>query len=44
MKPNPLVLWILLCTTAACILVLLAVLLLLNAVAIYLRNKYERRW
>ncbi|MFN7173149.1 MAG: phosphate ABC transporter permease PstA [Thermaurantiacus tibetensis] len=30
--------------TSAAILVLLMVLLLINAVAIYLRNKYERKW
>lgn len=31
-------------STAAAIVVLLAVLLLINATAIYLRNRYERRW
>jgi phosphate transport system permease protein len=31
-------------STSAAIVVLLAVLLLVNAAAIYLRNRYERRW
>jgi phosphate transport system permease protein len=31
-------------STAAAIVVLLAVLLLLNAVAVFLRNRYERKW
>ena len=31
-------------STAAAIIVLLAVLLLINAVAIFLRNRYERKW
>jgi phosphate transport system permease protein len=30
--------------TAAAIMILLAVLFLFNALAIYLRNKFERRW
>jgi phosphate transport system permease protein len=30
--------------TSAAIIVLLAILLLLNSIAIYLRNRFERRW
>jgi phosphate transport system permease protein len=29
---------------AAAIVVLLAILLLMNSVAIYIRNKYQKRW